>query len=111
MKTTQEFLDNKIFDGSVKVKADIPGVTKSTIRLFDLLEQYRQYILEPQVMSMPDMNHPQPISEERIEELAEKAYSKTEDFSMSDRKMWFGRSAFIIGFKAALKELNKINKI
>ena len=36
----EKFLNEKLLDGSVKVKADIPGVTKSYMLLKDVLEQF-----------------------------------------------------------------------
>jgi hypothetical protein len=41
-----DFLHEKILDGSIKVKADIPGVTKSYIKLENILIQFYDYLCE-----------------------------------------------------------------
>jgi hypothetical protein len=42
----KKFLHDKILNGSVKVKADIPGVTKSYIKLENILIQFYDYLCE-----------------------------------------------------------------
>ena len=97
------------------------GVSEEKMResLENLYDKYKQKgrmqfidVLMYYIATRLSQSHPQPISEERIEEIAKKAVSEdlykdhsgfttVEDANLSKRIL------FIKGFRAALKELNK----